>query len=307
MEKLIFATACTEDNTIREALLLYASLRKFGGDLANFLCIAFVPKTSWPLSQIIKDKFKALSVDLMPFDLPNKATQFPFAVKVLASSEAETQVKGKTEIMVWMDTNTLVLNPTKAFFLQQEVSFAYRPVHHTLIGSVYKEPLDNFWTKIYQQCGITEDKVFPMKTCVRDNILRPYFNAGVLVLRPEKGLFSSWFVYFDRLYQHPDFRRLYEKDKRYKVFMHQAVLSAVTLKMFKRVEIRELPETINYPLHLHSQYPPKYRHKAIHNLITCRYEEIRELPDILNQISIRESWKNWINEELKSPNFISNI
>jgi hypothetical protein len=298
MERLVFATISAPGSLTKETLLFVESLRTFGEDFADYAFIILIPNAVGPLSDEDREKCSALNVRLIPFNVDEGVRKFPFASLVYASAEAEKQVEGKSEIMVWMLADTLVIKPPRAFSLREGVDFAYRPVHHTLVGSVYEKPLDGFWTLIYQHCGVTEDRVFPMETCVRDYTIRPYFNAGMLVVRPEQGLLNKWRDHFDRLYRHPDFEPFYEKDIRYKIFMHQAVLAGVVLNMFEQEKLQELPEAINYPLHLHDEYSSEHRPEALNDLITCRYEGINELTNFLDKIRIREPLKSWLNARL---------
>jgi hypothetical protein len=302
MERLIFATLVASSGFADGALLLLESLRTFGGGLANKPCIVMVPKTAEPLSNEVNNRLSVLNARLVPFDLDEPAGQFPFASMVSALSKAEEETKGKTEVLVWMNTDTLVVNPPTVFLLPKKTNYAYRPVHHTLIGSIYEKPLDSFWSLIYQHCRVTEDKVFPMETCVKDNTLRPYFNAGLFVGRPEQGLLTEWRDRFEQLYRHPDFNPFYEKDVRYKIFMHQAVLAGVVLNMFRQEELEELPEVVNYPLHLHHQYPLERRPKTLNDLTTCRYENIKELLKSLEGITVREPLESWLKEKLEKTN-----
>jgi len=89
---------------------------------------------------------------------------------------------------------------------------------------------------------------------------------------------------------------------RYKIFMHQAVLAGVVLNLFEQDELQELPESVNYPLHLHDEYPPEYRPKALNELITYRYENIKELLDSLKRIPVKEPLKSWLNDRLEKTN-----
>ena len=299
MERLFFAATVAPSSPDNEVLMLFESLRTFGGELSDSPSIVLVSEAAGPLSDEVKERFQALNVRLLPFALDEEARQFPFASLAYASAQAEEHAKGKAELLVWMNSNTLVINSPTDFLLSQGTNFAYRPVHHTKIGPVYEKPLDSFWAQIYQHCGVEDGRAFPMETCVRDNTLRPYFNAGLFVVRPEQGLLETWCDYFEQLYRHPDFKPFYEKDMLYGIFMHQAVLSGVVLNMCEQKELRELPETINYPLHLHDEYPPEYRPKALNELITCRYEGIKELPDVLKGIHVEEPLKSWLNERLE--------
>jgi hypothetical protein len=201
-------------------------------------------------------------------------------------------------MLVWMNEDTLVVSPPSDFLLGEGINFAYRPVHHTNIGSVCDKPPDDFWSLVYQHCGVTEDRIFAMETCIRDNTIRAYFNAGLLVVRPEQCLLEKWLDYFKRLYQHPDFQSFFKDDVIYMVFMHQTVLAGVVMQMFERKELLELPETYNYPLHLHQEYPVEYQPQVLNNIITCRYERIEDLQNALKTIPVEEPLKSWLNERV---------
>jgi hypothetical protein len=298
MERFVFATISAPGSLTDETLLFIESLRAFGEDFADCAFNILIPNAVGPLSDEDGEKCSSLNVRMIPFNIDEDVRKFPFASLVYASAEAEKQVGGKSEMLVWMLADTLVIKPPRSFSLREGVDFAYRPVHHTLVGSIYEKPLDSFWTLIYQHCGVTEDRVFPMETCVRDYTIRPYFNTGMLVVRPEQALLSKWRDHFDRLYRHPDFEPFYEKDIRYKIFLHQAVLAGVVLNTFEQEKLLELPEAINYPLHLHDEYPPEHRPEALNDLITCRYEEINELSNFLKKNRIREPLKSWLTARL---------
>ncbi|MEX1248314.1 MAG: hypothetical protein WEA61_07505 [Anaerolineales bacterium] len=59
---------------------------------------------------------------------------------------------------------------------------------HRLIGSHYAQPPDAFWRRIYELCGVGEDRFSPMRTSLEEEPIRPYFNAGMLAVPPEGGL-----------------------------------------------------------------------------------------------------------------------
>ncbi|UCB42040.1 MAG: hypothetical protein JSV77_06080 [Dehalococcoidales bacterium] len=297
MSIITFATMSTQNNLTR-AIILFDSLRTFGGELADSHCIMLISEKGEPLPDKTREQLSALDVNLVHFDMDKGALRFPLASLVYAAARAEQQVRDETEILVWMNEDTLIVNPPVGFLLEEGVNFAYRPVHHTRIGSVYDKPLDDFWSMIYQHCGVTGINAFPMETCTRDNVIRAYFNAGLLAVRPKQSLLATWLDYFERLYQHPDFIPFFKDDVLYMIFMHQAVLSGVVLSMFQKDELLELPETFNYPLHLHQEYPIEYQPQELNNLITCRYEGIEDLRNSLKAIPAEEPLKSWLDERI---------
>jgi len=297
MSRITFATTAIRKDLTR-AIMLFDSLRTFGGELADSPCIMLFPEKGEPLPDKTRERLGVLDVHLIPFVIDEEAVRFPLASLAYAAARAEQQVKGETEILVWMNEDTLIIRPPVDFLLQTGINLAYRPVHHTRIGSIYDKPPDDFWSLIYQHCGVSANMAFPMETCIRDNTIRAYFNAGLLVVRPEQRLLATWLDYFKRSYQHPDFQPFYKNDVLYMVFMHQMVLAGVVLNMFKRDELLELPETVNYPLNLHLECPPEYRPNLLNDLITCRYEGIEDLQNALKVIPVREPLKSWLDERL---------
>jgi hypothetical protein len=260
MEKLIFAyfTNCSDPKD----LILTASIRKFGGSLSNNPIWVLIPKLGKNTNKEIKDLFLSLKVKIIPF-LTKNEPQFPFINYVLAAANAESLAKKKAMFLAWLGSNTIIFNEPQHFILDDNKDIGYRPVHHTNIGSFYDEPIDQFWELVYQKCRVSTEKTFPMKTHVDHNKIRPYFNAGCLIVRPEKGLLQSWRDSYKALYDEQCFKDYYNKNYIYAIFLHQAVLSGVILSTIERNKLYELPFGYNYPLNLYYDCPFVYRAKNI--------------------------------------------
>jgi hypothetical protein len=298
-EKLVFAsTVFPGKSSERTALLLVESIRAFAGSLsqAPIWCFALDSKKSF--SEKTQDRLSGLGAKLIHFETEAGTPQFPFIRKALISAWAESLAQGKTDLLVWMDTDTIVLQEPKEFLLQDGKSLGCRPVHHTNIGSRYDDPLDSFWTHIYRHCRVPEDRVFAMTTHVDGTRIRPYFNAGLLAVRPERRLLQIWRDNFLRVYGAAEFQEFYKKDERYTVFMHQAVLAGTVLSTLRTDEIEELPPTYNYPLHLYGEDVTDHRPSRLEELVTFRYEDSFENPEWKKKIPAGEPLKQWISERL---------
>jgi hypothetical protein len=123
-------------------------------------------------------------------------------------------------------------------------------------------------------------------------------NAGLLVVRPEKNLLRSWRDTFFRQYQTPEFRAFYEQDRRYVIFVHQAILTGVLLSALTRNEMEELPPNYNYPLHLYGEDVTKDRPAALGELVTCRHEGLDAIPEVIDSIPTEASLKQWLTERI---------
>ena len=296
---LVIATiAYPSKNSETNAILLTESIRAFGGAMSNTPIWCFTPEFESSVSSTFKKRLDSLEVALIPFELGREAREFAFAGHVEAAANAESRALGQTELLAWLSPNTLVLQEPKAFRLKRGKSLGYRPVHHKLLGSGYGEPLDEFWTLIYEHCEVREDRIFPMRTQVEDIPIRPYFNAGSLVLDPGVKIMRAWLDTFLRIFQNPEYQRFYKQDTRYEIFMHQAVLSGVILSNLVVEEIQELPGRYNYPLNLYDEDRNTSRPESLEECVTIRHEGFYEDPLWMEKIPARSSLKKWIGERL---------
>ena len=297
--KLIFTSIVFPNRSSEtQALLLAESIRAFAGSLAQAPIWFLTPDIEKQLSATFKEKLLALNICLIPFKIDHEILRFPLAGDVFAAALAELKAHNQTDLLAWLGSNTVVVQEPRDFLLPDDKVLGFRPVHHALIGSRYDESLDPFWTLIYRRCNVRKDRVFPMTTHVDGTRIRPYFNAGLMVTRPERRLLQAWRETFFRIYQEPSFQKFYQKDERYSVFVHQAVLSGVILSTLETSEIQELPPTYNYPLHLHAQDVTDHRPSSLEELVTFRHEGFYADPEWINKMPAKEPLKQWIAKRL---------
>jgi hypothetical protein len=144
------------------------------------------------------------------------------------------------------------------------------------------------------------EQIFPMKTIVDEKLVRAYFNAGLLVVRPERGLLRNWQADFDNLYCLPEFEAIYGLNDLYEIFMHQAVLAGSILSSLRQDDFQQLPFEMNYPLHLHTRVTASHKPINLSQLITCRYEDYDEFfgrPDVDGLIQIDKPLKDWLQSQ----------
>jgi hypothetical protein len=298
-ESLVFCSIVHPDrNSERNALLLVESIRAFAGSLSENPVWCYVPEHGEQLSTDAMDRLLALGVTLIPFIMDPEVARFPFTGEAQAAAAAEAMALGKADLVAWMNANTIVLQEPKSLLLQEGKSLGYRPVHHTNIGSRYDGPLDPFWALVYSLCDVPEDRVFPMVTHVDGETIRPYFNAGYHVTRPERGLLRAWRDAYMEAYREPMLQAFYQQDPRYRVFVHQAVLTGVILSHLSADELHELPPEHNYPIHLYSEDVTEHRPTIMEELVSIRHEGFYADPDWARKMPAGEPLKRWITERL---------
>ena len=272
MDNLLFAFMGAPGKLEIQALNLARSIRAFAGGLSNSPIWTLVPGSTGVLSRTGQAEFKELGVRLLPFQIDQDDLNFPFGAKVFASAHAESLAVAKTEFLVWMDSDSIVIREPGEMHLDPGKNLGYRPVDHTLIGSIYEEPVDSFWEMIYRDCDVDQERIFPMVASVDQKVIRPYFNAGMLIVRPEKGLLGAWRDNFQRLYRAPHYEDFYQQNVLYQIFIHQTVLAGTVLSKMGKEKLQELPYLVNYPLHMHGDYPPDRQPGTLNQVISCRFD-----------------------------------
>jgi hypothetical protein len=291
-QKIIFAGFAEGTEQLSHMLVFVESVRKFAGRFRDAPVWIYVPEGSSEKYTKILDKLAVLRAEISESAAPTEALEYYFARKVFAASEAEAKAEAQSEILAWMDEDTIILKEPLDFLLPEEKSLGYRPVMHQNIGSLYSEPPDEFWTRVYKNLSILESALFPMVTPADQRTLRPYFNAGLMVVRPERGVLRNWPKNFKRLYEDPVFADMCQKDVYKRIFLHQAALVGAILNSLKKEEMIEFSPKYNYPLFFHEKFEATRKFGDISDAITTRYD-----------IYFRDPTPGW-SERLKGPNEI---
>ncbi len=277
-----------------DSLLLAESIRAFGGAFSGDPIWFFLPDVGKSLTEPARRRLAVLDVRVVPFPVEAEKLRFFFMGQLAGLAQAEAQAAGETDLLAWLDSNTILVNEPKEFLLPEGKSLGYRPVHHLLVGSRFDQPLDPFWEQIYQSCRVPPERVFPIRPVVEDLRMRPYFNAGILVARPERRLFRDWYDTFLNLYQLSVFKAFYEQDQRYTIFLHQAVLAGVALRSLEQGELLELPATYNYPVHLFERDTTNRRPASMDELVTFRHEGFYQDANWMQKMPASDRLKQWL-------------
>jgi hypothetical protein len=291
MHEVVFALMPDEAGRAR---VLVRSLRAFGGALADVPVWMMIPAGQTVFGGLSREP----DVELVPFDSDPGARAFPFGEKVNAAAAAEQRAEGQAIRLVWLDADTLFIREPGALLIPADKRLGYCPVHHRLIGSLYDAPPDAFWSLMYEACGVPAERVFPMRTIIGAETIRPYINAGLMIVRPEAGLLRAWWARFAALYRDPRCEAFYQQHALYRIFVHQTILAAGMLAELAPGKMIELPRTFNYPLHLYADdpHPPA----ALDDLITCRYESIFLEPGWAARFPISGRLSAWIAEQFEN-------
>ncbi|HUU46115.1 MAG TPA: hypothetical protein VM118_10325 [Acidobacteriota bacterium] len=272
---LIFATFVASPAQLDNALILAESVRSFAGQYRESPVWVYMPHDA-PPPDVEKDaRLKALKIEIKHGEAPEEARWFYYADKVFAAADAERLAEGHCAVLVWMDDDTIILREPTAFVLDTAHSFGYVPVMHNRSGTLYGEPSIPFWKRVFEKLAIDDDKLFAMTTIADRQVIRAYFHVGLMVVRPEAGVFRLWAKSFRMLYEDLVLAEMCRADAVWRIFIHQAALVSV-LNLLGKEQMIELPGTYNYPLFFEKVYDSDITFGSIENVVTLRHEAFAE-------------------------------
>jgi len=212
------------------------------------------------------------NIEVRSSGTPEKALWFFYGGKVFAAAEAEAAVTDRNTVLVWIDNDAVVLAEPEEFDLPSDISLAYCPVMHNRSGSLFGQPPDPFWRRIYEKLELTDEILFPMVTPADKEEIRAYFHAGMLSLRPQKGILRRWAEAFKILYDDPKLVQMCKDDIDKRIFLHQTALTGAVLHQLARDEMTELSGNYNYPILFEKQYGAKEAFNSIEKAVVIRCE-----------------------------------
>ena len=294
MTDLTFAFMLAYGENERGALLFARSLRKFCGELVNQPLWLMMPAKLEQVSETTFQMLKELGVQVHRFEVPEEALKFPFGGKVYAAAAAEELASVQSNLLVWMDSDTIFTGEPVEFLLEEKISLGYRPVMLKNISSLYEEPVNSFWSLMFEYCRTPVDHIFSMLTTVDEVHIRPQFNAGIMSLRPEKKLLRTWRDNFEQLYQQPELTPFYQEHVLYRIFVHQVILSATLLEMLEKEQMQDLGPRYNFPMFLDAA--PELARKAL----TLRYDEFNFFEQVgwEEKVVLDEPFQGWLQTQI---------
>jgi hypothetical protein len=288
MSQATIVTLVRSPREITCARLLIDSIRAFGGALGEAPIWLFeADPQSAPCSDLQEPNVRAV-----PLDLPDNL-RYLFADKVFACAKAEELLEGETTSLIWIDPACLIIKPPELYLLDDAHDAAVRPVHITNVGLPATAPLDAFWKGVYAQIGV-DDLESSVETFVDGQRIRSYFNSHAFSINPSKGLLRLWLEGFEALVRNEDYQQRSCQDQLHRIFLHQAVWSALLAVELDPQRLHILPPEYNYPYNLHESVPPERRAAALNELVCITYEDRPLDPAVVADVEIHEPLRSWL-------------
>jgi hypothetical protein len=150
-----------------------------------------------------------------------------------------------------------------------------------------------YWEGIYGALGIG-DVALIVESFIDQQPLRAYFNSHGFSVKPQRGIFRRWYEHFESLAADSSFQETACKEQKHRIFLFQAILSALIASTLTESKICILPPTYNYPYNLHDRIPDSRRARVMNDLVTMTYEGRNIHPQSVNDIGIHEPLRAWL-------------
>jgi len=289
MQRVGFVTLVGSAQAAADAALMLASLRRFGGELRDSPLWVIHAGSSRPGDHDSADA----NLHRVRIEVQAEPQGIPFTGKVSACAQAERLLSGELDSLVWINPRALIIKPPLAFQLDKIQRAALRPVHIRNIGAPIEEEPDGFWSAIYRHLGI-EPQEQSVESYVDARRIRPYFNTHLFAIDPSLGQLQSWKEHFKALSADGAFLAQHCADDLHRIFLHQALFSALLTRRLAWDRIHLLSPDYSYPLHLHHEIPPARQAASLDSLTCPVYEEPFEYPLTLNGLPAAESLAGWL-------------
>ena len=283
---------CSEKGLLEKKSLLFAkSLRKFGGILKDAPIYSIAPRQGKNISIDTLTAFNELNVTHLYLNLNIKYKSYNFANKIAVCTYFERQLS--EDILIFCDSDQLVLGEINEFLLNEE-DIAMQYVAIKGIGSDGKDDNANYWKKLYELTNVKEQKFIELSNHQR---ILQYFNAGLIVVKRDIGLFDEWSKNFDLV------MKSQLMPSKGDFFLEQSVLSATISAM--ELSIKVLPKGYNSHLLKHTDLHEAFLRITNGDIKMLHYHNSFDAPNKImppkDFFSPEKTTSlHWINEELKN-------
>lgn len=271
---------------------LITSIRKFGGKYSMSKIYVVTSNAEKLPCHSLKEK----NVIVLPVDMKAEFKRYPLAIKAFAAAQVEKEVGKKVTTLVWFDPGTILLKSMDEYALENKFKAALRPVSLTNnIGIPPGEAPNNYWQPIYKKSGLDYKTLPTIKTVVDEVEIQPYYNCEIYSVDPRLGILTEW----------ANLLTVFLNDQKYqeeacttflrRLFLHQAVLSAVISSKVQEDDIKPLSITSSYPFNQHNDVSEEKKIASLNEATAVIFDYAwYRIRTWMNRIPIEEPLKSWL-------------
>jgi hypothetical protein len=274
-----------------QALLLCASIRRFGGPYAGSAIAVISPRQDRRPSEDTVRKLESLGVQYVPLSIVSPCPEYGTSFRVLASSEYERRSTADTLIL--LDSDTVFLGEPDFNLNLGDV--AARPVDvQGMCTTGISCPHDDYWRKLCHVCAVDYDLIPYVSTTVDKLRVKASYNGGLVVAKRKRCVFQRTEDYFQRSMK-AGLRPLagYGLEVRagHGLVSHagseywgssQACLSLALSG--SGLSVQTLPPTHNFPLHFYDHFLSEIEAGKLSNIVHVHYHHLFFTPSSPNPV-----------------------
>ncbi|OKO73846.1 hypothetical protein [Bradyrhizobium sp. AS23.2] len=178
---------CIESGILEsQTLLAIECLRQFGGSQAQAPVLAVTPRRGPSLTLFTYRRFDELGVRYIREDQRNSSEWFTYMNKGLAAKLGDELAK--TEQVIWLDSDVLVVSSPEPLLLQPNEDFACGAINKNVGSTGPEDPFDAYWRALADAYQTSVDNL-PWVVTQRDNQrVRLRLHSGVYSFRRGRGI-----------------------------------------------------------------------------------------------------------------------
>lgn len=273
-----------------QTLLAIECLRHFGGRFANVPVLAITPRLGPSLTRETLRRFDELGVTYIRQDLGHRYSWFGFTNKVLAAMLAEEYAS--TEQIIWMDSDTLVVEEPELLWLEPDIDFAICSVDKNVGTSGPDDKNEPYWLALSKYYNIDINRLPWVITEFDRQRVRFRLHSGIYAFRRGSGLGKGWLKASEQMF---DSHIVYSKEVPFPGDDIALAFGVVEMNLRWRL----FPMSYNYEMTPTSSI---YKHEELHSAIILHYHYVitqtdsctwllkelqSELPDVYNWLKER--------------------
>jgi hypothetical protein len=292
MEEFAFVTYVSDSLQERAASRLIRSIRERAGIYRK--CMIYVvlgDHKNYPCKSLTGPGIK-----LLPIEISQKYYSYPLVYKAFACAMVEQLAGAGIKTLAWFDPSSLVLKEPSALDLSDDKDAAVRPV--TLVNTIGESPHSSpgaYWQRIYELLRVDYKNVPVLRTIADETEVRAYYNCEIFSFDPSAGICSRWKEVLIKLLDDKIFQSKACVSPLQKLFLHQAVLSAVLSAEKTLQNIRDLPLSHSYPFNQHSMLADSVKAGSMDEITCLILDYINEKDkNWLSGFTISDSLSEWV-------------
>ncbi len=235
-------------------------------------------------------------VVVLPLEMERAFLDYPLALKAFAAAQVEKKVAGTAATLIWLDPGVIVLDSLADLDLYGEFDAALRPV--TLANTIALPPQqapDEYWKPIYEETGLDYKKLPALETIADEVKIQPYYNCEVFSFNPALGIAGEWARLLGRFLKDENYQKTVCTTFLKRLFLHQAVLSAVITSRAKPDRIKTLPLASSYPFNQHERLADAKKIPSLNDLSVVIFDYAWDkVPAWMKKIKIEEPLRQWL-------------